>query len=756
MVRLVVATILSSVTLVHAASTVAGAQTTNGLQVASSTTYVPQPELEQVAVNAVYTLTNLQPDENLDGRIRSYYYTKWVIAVPASVRDLSASTSQQPLRTTNEVDADTQDVAFVSIDLLANLSYQESVQIDVRYTIPGGEPRAGGVIARVNDSFLSFSVWTAGDPGLADVRIQIPPGFTVDLQGDLDEFREITRDGETLLEATSIKRPHDFFGQVFGRNDLGLLTEIARLPVGTATVRAWPDDPEWAIFVVDAIEEDVPVLADLTGLDWTAGDIEVIETVTPYLYGYGGWFNASSGLIEVGETLERDLILHELAHAWFNDELIEGRWITEGMAEEFASQTIAATGDPQPDPIQPDLADPLRVPLADWASPWTLDEADAFAYEQYHYNASWWVIRQITDEIGLDAFADVLVALRDDVLPYPGELPGEKTLQPTSWTHLFDLLDSRTDSANLDELFTTYVLDPDVATRLELRRTTLDQYDDLVMASAMWSPPLVLRRDLTAWNFDNAQTLIAEVNTIISVRDAVDTLAADLDIDIVHDTEAAYETATSLTALRAVRSTEEQLRTDLEGLRTARTDLLDQGAALHIGVEFSAGTQDAAAAEIVELRASLEHVAMLRVQVEEKVDAMDLTHPDWSLPSSADAAVAAADAEARLATLDAIERATSSVNAPRSLLQQLGVWRRDPSHTLADARRAFEADALDDALAATAATETALARADSQGRTRALYASAAVIAILGAVATTTWFRHQRASGPASNTNPLSP
>ena len=65
------------------------------------------------------------------------------------------------------------------------------------------------------------------------------------------------------------------FGQIFGRNDRGLLTETAALPGATATIRAWPDDPEWAEFVAEAIEQDVPVIEDLTGLDWPAGDIEV-------------------------------------------------------------------------------------------------------------------------------------------------------------------------------------------------------------------------------------------------------------------------------------------------------------------------------------------------------------------------------------------------------------------------------------------------------------------------------------------------
>ena len=30
-------------------------------------------------------------------------------------------------------------------------------------------------------------------------------------------------------------------------------------------------------------------------------------------------------------------MLHEIAHTWFNEDLFEERWITEGLADEFAA-----------------------------------------------------------------------------------------------------------------------------------------------------------------------------------------------------------------------------------------------------------------------------------------------------------------------------------------------------------------------------------------------------------------------------------
>jgi len=709
------------------------AQTGEGLEVSSSTYYDPQPGSERVRVDASFTLTNRQPDEIVGDQVRSFFYTRWLFAVPAVVTDLSATSDGVPLEVAIEAAPDSEDIVFASIRLPYDLQYEQSIRIDASYTIPGSLPRVEGSIARVNDSFLSFAVWTAGDPGQAEVRVRIPSGFRIDLQGSLDELQEVERNGETTLEALSIARPKDFFGQVFGRNDAGLITAHADLPEARATVRAWPDDPEWAEFVVAAIEEDVPVMAELIGLDWTMGDIEVIETVTPYLFGYGGWFNASSGLIEIGETLERDLILHELSHAWFNDALIDGRWIIEGLAEEFASRTMEATGDVRPDPTEPDPDDPVRVPLAAWASPWTLPEEDAYAYEQYHYNASWWVMRQITDEIGLDRLADVLADLDADRLTYPGERAGERTTEPTSWTHLFDLLDEHYDDVRLDELFTTHVLDPVDAAQLAPRRAARQEYGELVAMSGSWSPPVVVRRDLAAWRFDHARQAMEAASAVVKARDSVDSLADALGLAIEHSNERRYEDATTIAALGDALDEEFGLLDELAGLQQERTSLVQQADRLQVSIVFDATTPEDAAAEVIDVRRGLLELERLRTTVESRAAAAGVSTPAWGAGGQSDVDAALALARARLATLEAIEKAAAAIEEPRSAVERLGLLRNDPDALLDDARRAFETDRLDVALAATAAAEDALAGASSAGTTRLGWVGAglAVVFVVG-------------------------
>lgn len=707
-----------------------------GLEVTSTKTYTPETANEHIVVEASYTMTNVQPDEIIGDSVRSFYFTSWVVAIPVTVTDFAATSNGAPLIVSVEPDDDTQDISFATISLPFNLDFQETVTLDVTYTIPGGEPRASGAVARVNDSFLSFPVWTAGDPNASDVRVNVPAGFTLDLEGSLDGLSPRNEDGVLFFEAIDISEPRQFFGQVFGRNDNGLITETAQLSNATATVRAWPDDPDWAAFVVDAIEDDVPIIEELTGLSWPAGDIEVIETVTPYLYGYGGWFNTTSGLIEIGENLERDLILHELTHAWFNEGLIEGRWITEGLAEEYASRTIEASGDVRPDPEQPDLDDPVRVPLADWASPWTLSEDQAFAYEQYHYNASWWVVRQVTNDIGLETFADVLGALNRDELAYAGEGPLELTQLSTRWIHLFDLLDRTTDAEGLDELFETYVLNPDQVDKLETRRTTLGAYDSLVEASGEWGPPLVIRRALSAWDFDEATELIEVADDIIVQRDAVNALAADLQVTIERDSESLFEAALAEQDLSGVLENEVMLQVQLDELAQERLDVSALADALGTRIEFGPMNYDDAVTEIEAQRVAIGATEQLRADVGAAAAHLGLKSPSWPASDGpTDFAAEMAAAEARLATLAMLDETKTVVDEPRSITQQVGLWFSDVDGTYAAAETEYEAGDLDEALTSSAQATSLIGQSATVGRNRLIWSGVIAVALLASI----WF-----------------
>ena len=150
----------------------------------------------------------------------------------------------------------------------------------------------------------------------------------------------------------------------------------------------------------EQVGDGVPVLEELIGLDWPrSDDTDVIESNTPYVYGYAGWFEPVNDVIEIGDELDQTVILHELTHRWFNDQMFSTRWINEGLAQELAAQAMAELdGDPEASKLPPS-SDPGYQPLNTWSDP-QLQSAATEAQEAYGYAASYAVVHEIVDDAG--------------------------------------------------------------------------------------------------------------------------------------------------------------------------------------------------------------------------------------------------------------------------------------------------------------------------------------------------------------------
>ena len=147
-------------------------------------------------------------------------------------------------------------------------------------------------------------------------------------------MRESERDGKQVFTATEIEDPDAWLVQVSARDDDELIERVVDVGEREVNVLGWPDDAEWADFAATQVEDGVPALEDLTGLDWPATyTLDVVETASPYLYGYAGWYLRNSGLIEIGDELDQQVILHELAHLWFNDSLFQRALDQRGLRQ---------------------------------------------------------------------------------------------------------------------------------------------------------------------------------------------------------------------------------------------------------------------------------------------------------------------------------------------------------------------------------------------------------------------------------------
>src|SRR5204863_10140482 len=116
--------------------------------------------------------------------------------------------------------------------------------------------------------------------------------------------------------ADSIRAPGTWQAAVNARDDDALVRRSDTVDGRTIDIEAWPDDPQWADFVDEQLRVRLPALKTMIGQPWPDDDtsLSVIETVAPYLYGYGGWYNPLENTIEIGDELQPIVILHEMDH----------------------------------------------------------------------------------------------------------------------------------------------------------------------------------------------------------------------------------------------------------------------------------------------------------------------------------------------------------------------------------------------------------------------------------------------------------
>ena len=126
----------------------------------------------------------------------------------------------------------------------------------------------------------------------------------------------------------------------------------------------------------------------------------VSEVYTPLLEGYAGFYDPDTNEITISEDLDDLTIIHETSHAWFNKSLFTERWITEGLADEYAARVLRGLDRGYPGPPASNPQEKAAFPLSDWAPPAAIRDVESQDRESYGYAASWSLMRRIVDLVG--------------------------------------------------------------------------------------------------------------------------------------------------------------------------------------------------------------------------------------------------------------------------------------------------------------------------------------------------------------------
>ncbi len=534
-----VGSLLVSTILVVVSPTPASAEG-DGLTLGSQTTFRLDPANEQILVEATYTVTNVSPNRTQGNQIIQYYFEGVSMPIPPTATDLVVTGSNGRNLVVSVDSAAFEDFSVADVRFARNLFYRGTATFTLSYSLPSGEVRDELSYVRVNPAYAVFEAWGYGDENRVDVRVEIPETFSVDVEGSVHE--SWVEDGVRIYEATDIADPSEFFLFIIARNDDALEQRTVELEdQRQARVLSWPGDTEWADFVESQLTVGLPILEEMVGLEFPDDDLEIVESIDPWLLGYAGWYIQEEQRIEASEELDPNLILHEISHAWFTYELFDGRWITEGLANEFSSQAAKAGGETLLNPDRPATSGPGAVDLNRWTNAYSFGD-QAFEREDFGYNASWYVMRQLSDEIGIEGLARVIWAADQNLLAYVGEADAEPAEQfIDDWRRFLDLAEEAGGSEEATALFANYVLTSSQAAEVELRDAARAEYQDLVSLGGEWAAPLVVREAMGGWRFDEAGVEIRSASALLDRRDALVQTLQPLNLTFSDEIEIAYQ-----------------------------------------------------------------------------------------------------------------------------------------------------------------------------------------------------------------------
>ena len=520
------------------------------LDSAADYTYVA--DLAEGTIESRIELTVIadRPNRTVDDGIYQYYFTGYNLLIPSEAENLRVvDSSGAELQFKREGTEGLSDV--LSIEFRRNIYYRQEARITVEFTLTAGEAGSNNIV-RINPAIVSFVAWTS--PALEDatVTVILPAGYEDQSTGS-DSF-QVQRDGaEQRLIATDID-PENYFTVVSAVNENALEIDVIDLPEGVALstesaagrvlVFSWPGDEGWRNHVIEGVDAALPVLLDLVDQPWPIEDeLTIMESFSPYLNGYAGWYDSGTDVIEVGDEQDDHVLYHELAHVWLHGDLFAHRWITEGLADLFAAETVAALGGERSEPSPTSTSDTETSRLLSFE---LLKQEE----EQWAYAASWSLMESIADEIGLEGLAEVIDAATDRRISYVGDGEPETVRTAVDWRRFLDLVENvqEVDQGPVTDLTKDWVVyeespGQDKSELFEQRREARARYFDLVEAGNGWAAPYEVRNAMMVWQFPEAESLMDDAEGALAKRDELLDVIKPTRAELPNNLEELYEGA---------------------------------------------------------------------------------------------------------------------------------------------------------------------------------------------------------------------
>jgi len=495
------------------------AQAANGIAVTGDVLYTADALEETLHTKLTLGLRNVTPPTRSDLTTTNYFYSAYSFGVHREAFNIRVLQDGKPVDF--EVAIDDEGTRRIDLSFNNNLNYQRSTTFTIYYDILG-RPRSDNLF-RINGALTSAFLFAWGDPGLSSVTLRLPEGQGPEFTGA--QNLQPSPDEPATWVQTQIEDSRQWFAVVDARNDGALTIEPLSVTNHPIVVRAWPGDTEWLSTVKGVLTDGQPAIIEVLGLEWPVNEtLTVQESIDPTLSGYGGWFFTADALIEIGEHLDAELILHELSHAWFNGSLFEERWIGEGLAEYYGRKTAELIGAGGGIAAEPLSFHPSRFDLNSWPGVGESDQEE----EIWGYETAFYIIQTLAEEIGEESMREVLDTAYNHNNPYLPSLTESREL--AGWQRFLDILEEVGGSSKATDLFSEWVVAESKDPLLDERTEARLKFHNLVAHADTWELPSTIAKSVSQWNFQDAEQLIEQAEGVLDLRDKAQDEARILDL----------------------------------------------------------------------------------------------------------------------------------------------------------------------------------------------------------------------------------
>lgn len=216
------------------------------------------------------------------------------------------------------------------------LWYGQSRRVRLAYSLPARPARSESSV-RMNTAFLNFCGLAYGRTG-GTVTVVIPREYQVSVPAGWTTTQVA---GNNVYKHSKSANLYELLECISGTNVSGFTKKTVVSASGQQIhVMAWPDDSEWLNSVQSFSVQYLDSLEAFTGLEFASSGspIQVREAATTELGPFSGLYSTETGVISVSEDYDKETVVHELTHVWFNENL--PRWLAEGLSQWISKRVI--------------------------------------------------------------------------------------------------------------------------------------------------------------------------------------------------------------------------------------------------------------------------------------------------------------------------------------------------------------------------------------------------------------------------------